>query len=59
MQPRQGYCMSCRTTRELTDTKQIDRAGGPAIEGKCAVCGTTVFVLGAGSSIRTNGAPTE
>jgi hypothetical protein len=39
----------------MSDTKQIDRGGGPAIEGKCTVCGSKIFVLGAGTPVRTNG----
>ncbi len=55
MQPPSGYCIACKTKRELTEPKQIDRGGGPAIEGRCAVCGSKVYVLGAGTSVRTNG----
>jgi hypothetical protein len=31
----------------MTDTKSIERGGGPALEGKCVVCGGTIFVLAA------------
>jgi hypothetical protein len=31
----------------MTDTKSIERDGDPALEGKCVVCGITIFVLGA------------
>ena len=34
-----GYCVKCQATREMTDTKSIERGGGPALEGKCVVCG--------------------
>ena len=47
MQPPLGYCVACKAKREITDAKEIERAGGPAIEGKCSVCGSTVFILGA------------
>jgi hypothetical protein len=47
MQPTQGYCVVCKAKRDVSDAKQIERAGGPAIEGKCAVCGSKIFVLGA------------
>jgi hypothetical protein len=43
----QGYCVSCRAKRELSDVKQIERSGLPTYEGKCAVCGSKIFVLGA------------
>ncbi len=55
MQPPQGYCITCKGKRELSDTKQIDRGGGPAIEGKCTACGNKIFVLGAGVPVRVNG----
>jgi DNA-directed RNA polymerase subunit RPC12/RpoP len=55
MQPPHGYCITCKAKRELSDTKQIDRGGGPAIEGKCTVCGSKIFVLGAGAPVRANG----
>jgi Domain of unknown function (DUF5679) len=56
MQPLQGYCVTCKTKRELSDPKQIERGGGPAIEGKCTVCGDKIFILGAGVPVRENGA---
>ena len=46
MQPLQGYCVACKVKREISDPKQIERAGGPAIEGTCTVCGTKIFLLG-------------
>jgi hypothetical protein len=36
-----------QATREMTNTKSIERGGSPALEGKCVVCGSTIFVLGA------------
>ena len=47
MQPTRGYCVKSQATREMTDTKSIERGGGPALEGKCVVCGSTIFVFGA------------
>jgi len=44
--PRVGYCIKCKTTREMRDVKQIERGGGPAIEGRCAECGSQIFVMG-------------
>ncbi|MEO7038630.1 MAG: DUF5679 domain-containing protein [Candidatus Elarobacter sp.] len=58
MQPPQGYCVTCKAKREMSDPKQIERAGGPAIEGTCSVCGSKIFVLGAGTPIRANGTTT-
>ena len=56
MEPREGYCVTCNAKRVITDPKAIERGGGPAIEGKCTVCGSKVFILGAGPPVRTNGA---
>ncbi|MGH7662287.1 MAG: DUF5679 domain-containing protein [Vulcanimicrobiaceae bacterium] len=41
-----GYCVRCQTRRELAEPKQIERGGGPAIEGKCAVCSSKIFIMG-------------
>jgi hypothetical protein len=44
--------------REMNDAKQVERAGGPAVEGTCAVCGSKMFILGAELPLQGNGAPT-
>ncbi len=44
--PPTGYCVACKAKRELSEAKQIERGGGPALEGKCAVCGSKMFILG-------------
>lgn len=49
MPPVEGYCVRCQAKRELTDTSQTHRSGLPAIAGKCTVCGSNMFVLGAGA----------
>ena len=41
-----GYCVRCQTKREIAEPKQIERGGGPAIEGKCTVCGFRMFIMG-------------
>ena len=46
--PVRGYCVACKTERELSDAKQIERSGLPTFEGKCPICGSKIFVLGAG-----------
>lgn len=56
-QPVTGYCVTCKATREMSEVKQIERAGGPAIEGKCAVCGSKMFVLGGQLPPPQNGVP--
>ena len=42
------YCVKCREKREVPDAKKITMKNGkPAMEGKCPVCGTKVFKIGA------------
>jgi hypothetical protein len=46
-----GYCMKCKTQREIKDAKQITMKNGrPATEGSCPVCGTKIFKIGAGAA---------
>ncbi len=43
-----GYCMKCKTQREMKNTKQITMKNGrPATEGTCPVCSTRMFKIGA------------
>jgi len=43
-----GYCMKCKTQREINNAKQITMKNGrPATEGTCLVCGTRMFKIGA------------
>ena len=43
-----GYCMKCKTQREIKDSKQVTMKNGrPATEGVCPVCGTRMFKIGA------------
>jgi hypothetical protein len=44
----QGYCVKCKTKREMKDAVKIEMKNGrPATEGKCPVCGTKMFKIGA------------
>ena len=44
----QAYCVKCKTKREIKDPAQIQMKNGrPATEGKCPVCGTKMFKIGA------------
>jgi hypothetical protein len=44
----QAYCVKCKTKREMLDATQIQMKNGrPATEGKCPVCGTKMFKIGA------------
>jgi hypothetical protein len=43
-----GYCMKCKTQREINNAKQITMKNGrPATEGTCSVCSTRMFKIGA------------
>lgn len=44
----QGYCMKCKTQREMRSPKQVTMKNGrPATEGTCPQCGTKMFKIGA------------
>jgi hypothetical protein len=46
----EAYCVKCKTKREMKDATQIQMKNGrPATEGKCPVCGTKMFKIGAAS----------
>jgi hypothetical protein len=43
-----GYCVKCKAPREIQEPRQITMKNGrPATEGRCPVCGTRVFKIGA------------
>src|SRR5204863_9364305 len=43
-----GYCMKCKTQREIKNAKPITMKNGrPATEGTCSVCSTKMFKIGA------------
>ena len=43
----QGYCVKCRTKREIRNAKSITMKNGkPATQGVCPVCGTKIFRIG-------------
>lgn len=45
-----GYCVKCKTSREIKDPKPITMKNGrPATQGSCPVCGTKIFKIGASS----------
>jgi len=42
------YCVKCRTKRDVPDAVKVTMKNGkPAMKGKCPVCGTAVFRIGA------------
>jgi len=44
----QAYCVKCRAKRDMKDAKRVTlKNGKPAMRGKCPVCGTTLFRIGA------------
>jgi len=44
----EGYCVKCKSKREMKDQKSITMKNGkPAVTGTCAVCGTKMFKIGA------------
>ncbi|MGQ0602538.1 MAG: type I DNA topoisomerase, partial [Anaerolineales bacterium] len=44
----EAYCGKCKTKREITEPQAVFTASGtPATKGKCLVCGTTLFRMGA------------
>ncbi len=43
-----GYCVKCKAPREIQQPRQITMKNGrPATEGRCPVCGTRTFKIGA------------
>jgi len=44
----QMYCVKCRAKRDVENpTKVTMKNGKPAMKGKCPVCGTSMFRIGA------------
>jgi len=44
----EGYCMKCKEKREMKDVEAVTMKNGkPASQGKCPVCGTKIFKIGA------------
>ena len=42
----QGYCVKCKTKREMKETKEyIMKNGRKAIKGICTECGTAMFKI--------------
>lgn len=42
-----GYCLKCKTKRDIQDAQQITMKNGkPATTGTCPVCGTKIFKIG-------------
>jgi NAD-dependent SIR2 family protein deacetylase len=44
----EAYCVKCKAKREIQDAVQTTMKNGrPAMVGKCPVCGTKLFKIGA------------
>jgi uncharacterized protein DUF5679 len=44
----EGYCVKCKSRREMKNSKQVTMKNGkPATEGVCPTCGTKMFKIGA------------
>jgi len=44
-----GYCVKCRTKREIKKPESITMKNGrPATKGTCPTCGTKMFRIGKG-----------
>jgi hypothetical protein len=44
----EAYCLKCREKRDMKDEKPVTMKNGkPATQGKCPVCGTTMYKIGA------------
>ena len=43
----EGYCVKCKSKREMNDEKQVTMKNGrPATQGTCSVCSTKMFKIG-------------
>lgn len=41
-----GYCVKCKTKREMKDVKEVEiKPGRPAAKGTCTVCGTGMYKI--------------
>ena len=55
-----GYCVKCKTSREIKDAKQITMKNGrPATQGLCPVCGTKIFKIGGSAAPAGTTSPTD
>lgn len=55
-----GYCVKCKTSREIKDAKQITMKNGrPATQGLCPVCGTKIFKIGGSAAPASTTSPAD
>ncbi len=49
----EAYCLKCRQKRDMKDAKGVTMKNGkPATQGKCPVCNTTMYKIGAATAAR-------
>ena len=47
MAAKEGYCVKCKSKKEIQDAKDIVMKNGrPATQGTCPTCGTKIFKIG-------------
>ncbi len=47
MAAKEGYCVKCKSKREIKDAQDIVMKNGrPATQGLCPACGTKIFKIG-------------
>ena len=47
MAAKEGYCVKCKSKREIKDAQDIVMKNGrPATQGICPECGTKIFKIG-------------
>lgn len=47
MAAKEGYCVKCKSKREIKDAQEITMKNGrPATQGVCPECGTKIFKIG-------------
>lgn len=46
MQGQEGYCVKCKTKREIAGAEEVTMKNGrKALKGKCSVCGTGMYKI--------------
>ena len=47
MAAKEGYCVKCKSKREIQEAQEITMKNGrPATQGLCPECGTKIFKIG-------------
>lgn len=46
MDKQEGYCVKCKTTREIVNAEKVTMKNGrEALKGKCVNCGTGIYKI--------------